>query len=379
VLCDQGSGAVFRRVRFGVEGRFFRDFIYEMRFDFGGSNAESAGTVNIMRVGYTGIPNLRIHVGAIQPIITMYDATSSADLTTMERAAVITTLVGAFGGDNSRRGVEVTWQKADFLYPGDNWVLSGAYTGDRIGTGHTVAAGVGGANDESTHLLGRAVWRLWSDGVSNLQIGASGSMILNDQDGAVQLRERPEIRVTDSRFIDATNLTVDDGGSAYGFEFGMNWQNLYLAAEWYEMSLDRRGLLPDAEFDGYYVEGEWIFTGEAKRYAAGATNNNVAVFRGPSVSSPWSLGGGTGAWSLHSRYSVLNLNSNEHLTAANGGVAGGEQSILNIGLTWYMNSNLKIMGEYAMVDIDRQSVAGTLDDNRDAEFDIYQGRFMFTF
>jgi hypothetical protein len=34
---------VFRRVRFGVEGKFFRDFIYEMRFDFGGSNAEGNG------------------------------------------------------------------------------------------------------------------------------------------------------------------------------------------------------------------------------------------------------------------------------------------------------------------------------------------------
>jgi phosphate-selective porin OprO/OprP len=379
VLCDQGSGAVFRRVRFGVEGKFFRDFIYEMRFDFGGSNAEGSGVVNIMRVGYTGIPNTRIHVGAIQPIITMYDATSSADLTTMERAAVITTLVGAFGGDNARRGVEVTWQKADFLYPGDNWVFSAAYTGDRVGTGHSGGAGPATANDESSHLLGRAVWRLWSDGVSNLQIGASGSMILNDQDSLVQLRERPEIRVTDSRFIDATNLSVDDGGAAYGFEFGMNWENFYLAAEWYNMSLDRPGVLPDAEFDGYYVEGEWIFTGESKRYAAGATNNNVAVFRGPSVSSPWSLGGGTGAWSLHARYSNLNLNSNEQLTAANGGVAGGEQTITNVGLTWYMNSNLKIMGEYSMVDIDRNSAAGVLDGNRDAEFDIYQGRFMFTF
>jgi len=110
-LCDLGSGAVFRRVRFGVEGKFFRDFIYELRFDFGGTDQEGAGVINIARVGYVGIPGLRVQVGAMQPILTMYDATSSAELTTMERASVITTLVGNFGGDNARRGVEVTYRR----------------------------------------------------------------------------------------------------------------------------------------------------------------------------------------------------------------------------------------------------------------------------
>jgi phosphate-selective porin OprO/OprP len=306
----------------------------------------------------------------------MYDATSSADLTTMERAGIITTLVGSFGGDNARRGAEITWQKENFLYPGDNWVLSGAYTGDRVAQGdHTGIPG----NDENTHLLGRAVWRLWSDGVSNLQIGASGSMLMNQDDGVVRLRERPEIRVAGDRFVDTGNITVEDGGSAYGFEFGANFQNFYLAAEWYEMSLDRAGANLDPDFSGWYVEGEWIFTGENKRYAAGATNNNVAVFRSPSVTSPWSLGGGTGAWSLHARHSVLDLNFNEGIAGAAtpaGGFRGGEQTITNVGLTWYLNSNLKMMGEYSMVDIDRLNGAGV---SLDAEFDIYQGRFLFTF
>jgi phosphate-selective porin OprO/OprP len=375
VLCDQGSGAVFRRVRFGVEGKFFRDFIYEMRFDFGGSGAESAGTVNIMRVGYTGIPNTRIHLGAIQPIISLYDATSSSDLTTMERAGIITTLVGNFGGDNSRRGVEVTWQKENALYQGDNFVLSAAYTGERIGGTHSGLPAVG--NDEDTHLLGRAAWRLWSDGVSNVQIGASGSMILNKDDKVMRLNERPEIRVTGDRFIDTGNITVEkDGNHAYGFEFGANFQNLYVAAEWYEMSLDRVGAAKDPSFSGWYVEGEWIITGENKRYAAGATNNNVAVFRGPSVTSPWSMGGSLGAWSVHARHSVLDLNAFELDAVAGNRIRGGEQTITNVGLTWYLNSNFKLMGEYAMVDIDRLSAGGT---SLDADFDIIQTRAMFTF
>lgn len=379
VLCDQGSGAVFRRVRFGVEGRFFRDFIYEMRFDFGGSGIEGSGVINIMRVGYTGIPNTRIHLGAIQPIMTMYDATSSAELTTMERPGIVTTLVGAFGGDNARRGIEVTWQKENVFYNGSNFMFSAAYTGERAAQGdHTGIPG----NDESTYLLGRAAYRVWSDGVSNVQVGATGAMILNQDDKIVRLRERPEIRVGGDRFIDTGNISVgvDGENNAYGFEFGANFQNLYVAAEWYKMSLDAdASVADDPEFSGWYAEAEWIITGENKRYAASATNNNVAVFRGPSVASPWSLGGGTGAWSLHGRYSVLDLNHNENAVVCSTATAcyrGGEQTITNLGVTWYLNSNLKMMGEYSMVDIERRNATvGALD----AEFDIIQGRAMFTF
>jgi phosphate-selective porin OprO/OprP len=379
-LCDQGSGAVFRRVRFGVEGRFFRDFIYEMRFDFGGSGQEGDGTVNIMRVGYTGIPNTRIHLGAIQPVMTMYDATSSAELTTMERPAVVTTLVGAFGGDNARKGIEVTWQKENVFYNGSNLMFSAAYTGERAGsTNGSDHTGIPG-NDESTHVLGRAAMRLWSDGVSNVQVGATAAQILNADSRTLQLRERPELRVSGDRYIDTGALSVQDGdNTAYGFEFGANFQNLYVAAEWYKMGLDRPGATVDPEFSGWYVEGEWIITGENKRYAASATNNNVAVFRGPSVASPWSLGGGTGAWSLHGRYSTLDLNYNEGVAGFAtpvGGVRGGEQTITNLGVTWYINSNLKMMGEYAMVDIDRLNGAGA---SLSTEFDIVQGRAMFTF
>jgi phosphate-selective porin OprO/OprP len=381
-LCDLGSGSVFRRIRFGVEGKFFRDFIYELRFDFGGSDQEGAGTINIARVGYTGIPGLRIHAGAIQPIVTMYDATSSAELTSIERPQVITLLASNFGGDNSRRGIEATYQKEGLLYPEDNFVISGALTGERAGTN-----GTGGDRDEGTQALGRLAYRFFSDGVSNAQIGMSAAQLQSGRGGAagsnrtMRLRERPEIRVTGERFIDTSdiNLEPDQGAMAYGFEFGANWQNLYLAGEWYKFDLDRANSSADPEFSGWYVEGEWIITGENKRYAAAATNNNIAVFRGPSIAAPWSLGGGTGAWALHGRYSTMDLNWNEGSAGAAtpaGGVRGGESTHTILGVTWYMNSNLKMMAEYNMVDIERLNSSGA---SLNAEFDIVQGRMMFTF
>lgn len=396
-LCDLGSGSVFRRVRFGVEGRFFRDFVYELRFDFGGSGIEGAGIINIARVGYVGIPGLRIQAGALQPILTMYDATSSAELTTMERPQVVTTLVGNFGGDNGRKGVEVTYQEENFLFPGDNFLISGAFTGDRVATNGTDHGG--GPDDERTQLIGRLAYRLWSDGVSNVQIGASGAQIMSLQGNTagtaktLTLQERPEIRVTPERFIStgAIAMEQDAPARAYGFEAGFNFENFYVAGEWYKYEIDRASAAADPEFSGWYVEGEWIITGEAKRYVASGTNNNIAVWRGPAIAAPWSWGGGLGAWSIHARYSNLDLNWNEGAYGAplpTGGIRGGEESHTIVGLTWYMNANLKMMAEYNMVDVERIGAAGggnvctvnTIQcQSLDASFDVVQGRMMFTF
>jgi phosphate-selective porin OprO/OprP len=397
---DLGSGAVFRRARFGIEGRFFTDFIYEMRLDFGGTDSEGSAIINIARVGWApaSIPGFRVHAGAIQPILTMYDATSSAELNTIERAAVITTLVGTYGGDNGRRGIEASWMKQDFLYPGDNFLISGAFTGDRVdgnGVGHSPAT-TANVDDERTQIVGRLAYRFYSDAATNtnLQVGVSGAEILSLTGVApgaprnIRLRERPEIRVDGTRWIDTGDIPAE-GGSAYGFEAAAQFQNFWIGGEWYRMDVDRDRdctgcslTAVDPSFSGWYVEGTWILTGEPKRYAAAATNNNAAVWTGPAVADPVGFAGGVGngwgAWELTARYSVLDLDSDPTETTANGGIRGGKQAITNIGVNWYLNSNLKAVFEYAMVDVERSSTTA-LNGELDAEFDIVQGRMQFTF
>ena len=122
---------------------------------------------------------------------------------------------------------------------------------------------------------------------------------------------------------------------------------------------------------------------------ASGTNNNIGVWRGPSVTSPFSMGGGSGAWSLSARYSNLDLNWREDIgnacTAFAQCIRGGEQNVLNIGLNWYLNANFKLMTEYSMVQIDRKTngadnlLTPIVENSLDADFDIIQGRMQFTF
>ena len=167
---DLSSGAVIRRAYFGVEGKVYNDFWYEFRLNGGGSDGgnnatctgggtatttiagapgatatttiaptcaigsiEPAGEgdplVNKAVVTYTGITNLHISVGVIEPSFMMEGTTSSKDLTWLERPEIENIAADAFGAGDSRRGVEIGWNRTDSLWAGDNTAIDIAWTG----------------------------------------------------------------------------------------------------------------------------------------------------------------------------------------------------------------------------------------------------------
>ena len=68
-----------------------------------------------------------------------------------ERPAVVTTALPVFGGESGRRGIEATFQKTGALHDGDNLILSGALTGQKVGSAHSGSS----IDDEGTQVLGR--------------------------------------------------------------------------------------------------------------------------------------------------------------------------------------------------------------------------------
>jgi phosphate-selective porin OprO/OprP len=394
---DLASGAIVRRFYFGAEGRAFRDFWYEFRMDVGGANAEGNNAiVNLARVAYNygnlaypNEPHFRINAGVIQPLFTYGDSVSSASTTFLERGDTINTAIAGYGGDDHRRGIELTFQQADIFRPGDNLVVSAAYTGQPT----TPPAGAPtNITDEGTQIVSRVAYRLWSDGFSNLQIGANFADIINltgtpAPGGArtIALQDRPEIRVDGNRLVSTANSTIlgastaatnipERGGMLWGLEGGGNFKNFFLYGEYMKFGVDRDvncigctpfggtpGVNPgDPKFSGWYVEGSWILTGETKTYSPLATNNEYATFNNPRVITPFDWNGGTwGAWELAARYSDLDLNWHEGSigqTAAQapvGGVRGGEEKIWTLGLNWYFNNNVLMRFNYLIVDVSK--------------------------
>jgi len=350
---DLSSGAVVRRAYFGVEGKAFNDFFYEFRFNGGGSNGGGANAsegdplVNIARVAYTGIDHFEVNLGVIEPAFMYEGVISSSALPFLERPEIDNIAADTFGAGDSRRGVELRFQKQDALMPGDNLVLDTAFTGSKTGT--TTGHGPGG--DEQTQLLGRASYRFWNDGASNASIGASGGDVLSDGGGVSQLtlQDRPEIRVDGTRLINTGGITAKHA-YMYAFDAGANFENFYAGGEYANFTVRRSasGLLAadNPNFSGWYVEGTWVLTGEPKSYTVSATNNEVGGFGAPKVASPFSLNGDSwGAWELTARYSNTDLNWHDQVAATattQAGINGGDERIVALGINWYLNNNVKL-------------------------------------
>ncbi len=381
---DLASGSVVRRAYLGIEGRVFNEFYYEFRLNFGGSNAESGDIINLARIAYVynwntaypSQPHFRINAGVIQPIMTYEDTVSSAQTTFMERAASVNTATSLYGVD-PRRGVELTFQQADIFHTGDNLVLSGAFTGQAAAT---AANNVG---DEGTNILGRAAYRVWSDGTgnvsfSNVQIGATAAETVSLSGGAtpglartVTFQDRPEIRVDGNRLV-STGAIPAEKAWTYGFDAEANFHNFYVFGEYYKYGINRDitclsggtgagGVClnaGDPDFSGWYIGASWIITGEWKPYNASATNNEMGSFGSPAPIQPFSLQGGTwGAWELAARYSVLDLNWNEGIQGAActvaGCIRGGDQKIWTVGVNWYLNRNIRMQFNYENTDVNK--------------------------
>ena len=349
---DLGDGANFRRVRFGLEGKAWGDWNYNLLFDFGGSGVEEAGKITNAYVEYAGFQPLRLRVGAFSPITGLEDATSNTASLFPERAAV-TELVRGFAGGDGRTGAAV-------LANGDRWSVFGAVTGATVTTT---------AFDEQLGVIGRVTYLPIKSQDYLVHVGASANLIVNPATtgpnvaptGAaspVRLRERPEMRVDGTRLVDTGNIDAD-GLQAYGLELGAQLKAFTLQAEHFWIDVERRNsVLADPSFGGWYVQGAWTLTGQPRRY--NAANGGFDV---PRVEKPFNLKARTwGVWELAARWSELDLDYRAGAAGTAPGassIRGGEQQIFTIGLNWYPNNNVRFLADYQRVEVDRLSPGGT--------------------
>jgi phosphate-selective porin OprO/OprP len=350
------DGVNLRRGRIYFVGKF-DDFRVNVTPDFGGS-PDGSPTLFEANINYTGIKPVTATVGYFHPFVSLEDATFPGDLLFLERPSIV----------NIERSVAAGIQRASLGVDAatEDYFASAYLTGPLFGAQNPTLL-----NGEQVGFIGRLAARPYHDDDWSLHAGFSGQTVFHPNINAsgtpgvsqttLTLDDEPELRIDFNKLVDTGPLSAR-GASVYGGELGASWRNLLVQGEYYQIGVTQSKLpdvpAPRLGFNGGYVEGSWVLTGEPHRYSI-----DRASWGRPRVDYPFSLAdGGIGAWELAARYSTVSLNSNvvpgipQSLT---GGVYGGQQQIAALALSWYPNNWLRFMLQFQYVDVNKLNSAGT--------------------
>ncbi len=366
---DFKAGTLFRRARLGVDGTAFGAWDYRLLFDFGGSGVENTGQLYEGWLQYNGLKPFRFKVGAFSPLLGLDDQGSTNGMPFLERATVSDITRGLAGGD--------TRLAAQAFGYGDHWLAAAAVTGRTIGTINTgTASAVPQTFSDQLAFTGRLAGQpLALAGLDVpgwlVHVGVNGSYVTRPADTAgpttagiipttsrtISFSTTPEIRVDATRLINTGNIPAKNAYAA-GLEFAAQHGPFLLQSEYQRFGVERADGLGSPHFQGYYVLGSWLLTGESRKY-----NTQTAAFDAPPVATPFAWGkGGWGAFELAARYSDTNLNYHEGRAGTlqtGDSIRGGEEQNITVGLNWYWNTLARVMFDYQHVKVDRLSPATT--------------------
>jgi phosphate-selective porin OprO/OprP len=366
---DLNSGTNFRRARFGIDGRLFGNFDYDLLFDFGGSGTDSGaagslgGTITngsgahlhegwIQYSGYriADLYTVRARIGAFPPSLGLEDAGSTSGSLFLERPSSAEIARSIAGGEQRVGG--------QLQSNGDHWLAAVAVTGAKTGDPQTF--------DEQLGYTGRIAGTPFFGQDWRIHVGFNGSYVQRPAQGtalsnvtSVSLSDRPELRVDGTQLITTGGIDAAHV-SHYGGEAAFQKGPFLIQSEYFQYQIDRRIPIAGAanpHFDGWYAEAAWTLSGEQRRY-----NNITGAFDAPAVAHPLDVSHNQfGAFELAARYSDTDLNYNAGVAGAAtplGGVRGGEQRIWAAGLNWYPNPDIKFGLQYQWVDINRLNATG---------------------
>jgi phosphate-selective porin OprO/OprP len=330
------GGTEFRRARLYISGKIYDNYEFKAQYDFAGGDADFKD----VWLAHNNVPVLgQIKVGHFKEPMGLEVLTSSKDTTFMERA-----LPSVFTSERST-GIG----------------MSRSFLGKRMGIAAGAfyeADGYGDAEEADGHnFTGRVHGRpyLSEDGSKYVHLGASASH--RTFDDTLRIRQRPENHFTD-RLVNTGTFAADDA-LVIGAEAAVVSGPFSAQGEYFHMDIDGGSGMSDADFSGYYVQGSWFLTGEHRRYKEGS---GVFDKIKPKKNFNGFGKGGAGAWELAARFSNIDLND--------GGITGGEEDNVTLGLNWYLNPNLKLMLNYVHGELD-----GTAYDD---DFDSVSARFQVT-
>src|SRR6185312_5058724 len=322
------------------QGTAFRDWSYNFLYDFGGYGVENRGYIYSAYIEYDGLKPFAFRIGAYTPGEGQEDQTGSGDLLFPERAAGVDVARGIAGAP-SREAASLYWQE-------DNYLLSLSYTGKKTTDGTSTGASVG-TFDAQQALIGRAALLALSTPAAKWVVETHLTDVLKLADpvastappaSVIRLSNGPEFAIDASKTVDTGNLDAKRVRE-FGFETAATYERVYGQAGWFRYEVQRRTALPSPHFSGWYGLLTYSLTGEQHPY-----DPATATFRKLKPAHPLGSADGWGAWELAGRYSDIDLNFRPFTAAGSGGVAGGKQDVLTLGLNWYPNTAIKFEFDY---------------------------------
>ncbi len=329
---EMGDGTNIRRARLAWTGRMYRDWGFQLDYDFA-----DGGKLRDSFVSYLGFEDTRLRMGLMEIPFQLQYRSSSSNSQLIERS-----LLGAFGGDRYIGVMADTkkqhWTAAAGLF-GETATRQNPIVDEGWGVGarFTVAP----INNEKEKLLHFGI----------------ASMYRNVEDvGVIEFSDEPEARVAGNNIVDTGEIFNTDSFTRYGAEWAMINGRLSAQSE-YVLTTVERSSADDLQFSGWHFQTGFFLTDDSLNYQRGD-------FGSPSPNKR--LGdGGIGAWELTLRYSSLDLNDKL--------IDGGEIQNITYGVNWYPVPMLRFSANY----IDVLNVSGGPNDGQEQRIFLVRSQWAF--
>jgi phosphate-selective porin OprO and OprP len=324
----------FRRMRLDVTAQVWKAWQLKAQYDFTDTGIAGLRDAFIKYLIDTDNVKGSVTTGHYKEYIALEELTSSNDISFIERSLP----AAAFDATNGRRlGVGAS------LAFYDKVTTSLGLFGRSAGV----------ATDDSVKLTGRVTYSPLHNKVRAIHVGAGGSYITNFDNNQFSTNPRPEFDVgggvrpygqIDATTSPAFSVANADDGWRFGGEAAVVWGPWSAQGEYQILNINRR-TGEDLTFDGWYLMGSYLLTGESRQYKF-----EDGIFQNPKPSGVFGKGG-WGAWELLVRYSNLDLFDTDLATCNLATAANncGEEDNLTAGINWYPNQNLKFMANWIQV------------------------------
>lgn len=338
------DGVEMRRAYLGVAGRIFKDFEYQIEFDF-------AKAANDFSDSYLGMPtpigNLRI--GHFKQPMGLEELTSDLHTTFMERS-----LSSGF-----KLGRDVGIQLSD-VAQGERMTWAVGLFKDTDVNGKNQS----GTSDDEYSFTGRLTYLPWEGNDGDLvHVGVAASM-RNPSGNTVTFSTKPESSLAPtllSSGVIGTNADKGDEYQLYALEAAWVRGPLSLQGEFLTAKTEgASGGEDDPTLNGYYAYASYFLTGEHRAYKkSGGVFDRVKPKQNFSMKEM----SGSGAWEVGLRYT--------HFDFDDASATDANLSDLTLGVNWHWTAFSKMQFNIINASLESGAV--------DEDATIFQMRFQFDF